>query len=124
MGFELGPGLLRRAPRGWLRARAYALGHSVSSHHYGEGGPPDIETTMALRVRWRVEIDGRESYDVEEERSAPSWAGRGGLIGSGNRWYKLRVRPQFGLMPKLGVPCYVNPADPAELWIDWDASYE
>jgi hypothetical protein len=124
MGFELGPGLLRRAPRGWLRARAFALQHAVRSHHYGDGGAPEIETTMALRVRWRVEIEGREPYDVEEDRDAPAWAKAGQGIGSGNRWYKVRIRPQFGLMPKLGVPCYVNPSDPAELWIDWDAAYE
>jgi hypothetical protein len=123
MGFELGPGLLRRAPRGWARARAYALKHSVTSHHYGEGGVPDFETTMALRVHWRVEIDGQPPYEVQEERDSPSWTDGGALIGGGNRWYKLRVRPQFGLMPKLGVPCYVNPSNPAELWIDWDAAY-
>jgi hypothetical protein len=123
MGFELGPGLLRRAPRGWVRARAYALTHSVHSHHYGENGAPEIETTMALRAHWRVELEGREPYEVQEDRDAPAWTAAGQGIGAGNRWYKVRVRPQHGLMPKLGVPCYVNPRDPAELWIDWDAAY-
>ena len=75
-----------------------------------------------MRVRWRIEIAGREPYEVEEERDAPAWTAGGGL-GGGNRWYKVRVRPQFGLM-KLGVPCFVNPGDPAELWIDWDAAYD
>ena len=45
-------------------------------------------------------------------------------MGNGNRWYKVRVEPQFGLMKELGVPCVVNPADPSEIWIDWDAAYK
>ena len=45
-------------------------------------------------------------------------------LGSGNRWYKVRVRPQYGLMRDVGVPCVVNPRDPGELWIDWDAAYD
>ena len=27
-------------------------------------------------------------------------------------------------MRDLGVPCLVNPADPSEIWIDWDAAYD
>jgi hypothetical protein len=125
MGFELGPGVLRRAPRGWVRARAFALQRSVYSQGQGaDGGVAEIETSMGLRVHWRVEIEGRAPYEVQEERSAPNWVAAGsGFAGAGNRWYKVRIRPQYGLMPKLGVPCFVNPSDPAELWIDWDAAY-
>ena len=72
IGFELGPGLLRRAPRGWLPARAVSLSHRVRSHHYGEGGAPEIETTFALQVRWRIELDGREPYEVDERRDGPA----------------------------------------------------
>jgi hypothetical protein len=124
MGFELGPKLLRRAPRGWLPARAFSEGHGVSSHHYGEEGPPEIETSMHLRITWRVEVPGREPYELQEERSAPNWLDSGGIVGNGNRWYKVRVKPQYGLMKELGVPCVVNPGDPSEIWIDWDAAYK
>jgi hypothetical protein len=123
MGFELGPKLLRRAPRGWVPARAFPEDHGVSSHGYGSEGAPEIEATYHLRVTWRVEIPGREPYELREERSAPAWVSSGGLVGSGNRWYKLRLRTTYGLMPKLGVPCFVNPGDASEIWIDWDAAY-
>jgi len=123
MGFELGPRLLRKAPRGWLPARAYSESHGVSSHHYGTEGPPEIETSMHLRVTWRVEVPGREPYALREERSVPNWLDSGGIVGNGNRWYKVRVKPQYGLMKEVGVPCVVNPADPSEIWIDWDAAY-
>jgi hypothetical protein len=100
-------------------------GHcSVSSHDYGSDGAAEIEATFHLRVTWRVEIPGREPYELREERSGPAWLDSGGLVGSGNRWYKLRLRPSYGLMPKLGVPCVVNPSDPAEIWIDWDAAFK
>ena len=45
--------------------------HAVSSHSYGTEGPPEIETSLALRVVWRVEVPGREPYELEEERSGP-----------------------------------------------------
>ena len=93
------------------------------SHHYGSDGVPEIETTMGLKVRWRIEIDGREPYEVQEERSGPAWMAGGG-VGGGNRWYKLRVRPQHGLMKGVRLPCFVNPDDPADLWIDWDGAYD
>ena len=47
-----------------------------------------------------------------------------GPIGPGNRWYKVRVRPQYGLMKSVGVRGFVDPADPSKLWVDWDASYK
>ena len=99
IGFEMGPGLLRRAPRGWLPARATALECRVRSHNYSsaDGGAPEIETSFAVNARWRIEIAGREPYEVQEERDGPAWTAGGGL-GGGNRWYKVRVRPQYGLM--------------------------
>src|SRR6187431_2627961 len=111
MGFELGPKLFRSAPRGWLRARAFSIKHRVYSHSYGNEGAPEIETSMGMTALWRVEIPGRAPYELEEERSVPMWLG-GGPIGSGNRWYKVRLKPSYGLMKDLGVPCLVDPADP------------
>ena len=59
MGFELGPKLLRRAPRGWLPARAFPLRHSVFSNDQGsDGGETVFDTSSALDVRWRVELPG------------------------------------------------------------------
>ena len=79
---------------------------------------------MHLRVTWRVEVPGREPYELQEERSVPAWLAAGGLVGTGNRWYKLRLKPTYGLMHGVGVPCSVDPGDPSEIWIDWDAAYK
>jgi hypothetical protein len=124
MGFELGPKPLRKAPRGWLPARAFSESHGVSSHHYGAEGGPEIETSMHLRVTWRVEVPGRDPYELHEERSVPNWLDGGGLLGNGDRWYKVRVKPQYGLLKEVGVPCVVHPDDPSQIWIDWDAAFK
>jgi hypothetical protein len=121
---ELAPKLLRRPPRGWQSARAFPVQHAISSHGYGGEGVPEIEMTMNMRVTWRVELADRAPYEFQEERSVPAWLSAGSIAGHGNRWYKVRVRPQYGLMPKLGVPCLVNPANQAEIWVDWDAAYK
>jgi hypothetical protein len=124
MGFELGPKLLRGAPKGWLPARAFPESHSASSHNYGSEGPGEIETSLSLTVTWRVEIAGRGPYELQEQRSGPMWLSSGGVVGTGNRWYKVRVRPRYGLMQDVGVPCVVNPSDPSEILIDWDRAYD
>lgn len=123
MGFQLGPKLLRRPPKGWLPARAFADEHRLANHHDPEGGETVIDTSVAFAVTWRVEADGREPWEVSERRTAPVWTTGGGL-GGGNRWYKVRLRPAYGLIARLGVPCRFDPADPQRLWIDWDAAYE
>jgi len=126
MGFELGPKLLRRAPRGWVPARAFPLRHSVyDTPNIGpEGGGESVfDSSFRMEVTWRVEVDGHEPYEVAEARSAPTWT-LTGPVGAGNRWYKLRVRPTYGLMPELGVPCFVDPRDRTQLWIDWDKAYD
>ena len=87
------------------------LRHSVYSHDGGpEGGESMIDTSAALRVVWRVEVPGRSPYELEEDRSAPMWL-QSNSLGSGNRWYKVRIRPQYGLMPDIGVPVVVDPGD-------------
>jgi hypothetical protein len=125
MGFELGPKLLRRAPRGWVPARAFALRQSiydVPNHGPEGGGETVVDTSYRMDVTWRVEVAGREPYELEEVRTCPTWTLTGPL-GAGNRWYKVRVRPTYGLMPEVGVPCFVDPADRAQIWIDWDTAY-
>jgi hypothetical protein len=126
MGFELGPKLLRRAPRGWLPARAFPLRHAIYDHpDIGpEGGGESVfDTSYRMEVAWRVELDGREPYELEEVRTAPTWT-LAGPMGAGNRWYKVRVRPTYGLMAGVGVPCFVDPADREQIWLDWDKAYE
>jgi hypothetical protein len=126
MGFELGPKLLRRAPRGWVPARAFPLRHSIydpPNHGPEGGGEAVIDTSYGMDVTWRVEVDGREPYEFGEIRSAPTWTLTGPL-GAGNRWYKVRIRPTYGLMPELGVPCFVDPANREDIWIDWDKAYD
>src|SRR4051794_1540154 len=98
MGFELGPKLLRKAPKGWLSGRAFPTSHRVASHGYGGEGAPEVEMTMHLAVTWRVEVPGRETFELHEERSVPGWLDSGGLTGTGNRWYKLRLKPSSGLV--------------------------
>jgi hypothetical protein len=124
MGFEMGPKLLRRAPRGWLAARAFPLRHSVYSYPDADGGGETVlDMSWGLSVLWRVEPAGRPPYELEEERSGPTWL-QSAPVGGGNRWYKVRVRPNYGLMRDVGVPGFVDPSDPSKLWIDWDAAYK
>jgi hypothetical protein len=126
MGFELGPKPLRRAPRGWAPARAFPLRHAIydTPNHGPEGGGDSVfDASYGMEVTWRVEVEGYEPYEVQETRSAPTWT-LSGPMGAGNRWYKVRVRPTYGLMPAVGVPCFVDPGDRAQLWIDWDKAYD
>ena len=124
MGFQLGPKFLRRPPKDWLPAHAYAVRHAAYEHHTNDpdGGESVIETSAGLTVTWRVELDGREPYEFREERAGPTWLLKG-PSGGGKRWYSVRIRPQYGLMGDVAVPCRVNPADPHDLWIDWDGAY-
>src|SRR3954469_16142999 len=120
MGFELGPKPLRRAPHGWLPARAFPLRHSVTDPPSGpEPSETMVDTIFVLTVTWRVELEGRDPYEFDEVRHSLT-----GPLGAGNRWYKVRVRPTYGLMPELGVPCFVNPGDRDDIWIDWDKAYD
>ena len=123
MGFELGPKLLRRAPKGWLPARAFPIRHSVYDDSTGaDHGESVIDTSWGLRVLWRVEAEGRPPYELQEDRTGPLWL-QSGALGHGNRWYKVRVGAHYGLMKDVGVPGFVDPGDPAKLWIDWDRAY-
>ena len=119
-------GLLRRPPKGWLPARAMPLGHRVREQRSSDGSSGVDEFAMHTRldVRWEIHVDGREPYRFDESRKAPTWVQPDQLLGSGNRWYKLRARRTHGLMAEVGVPGYVDPQDPTQLWIDWDAAYE
>jgi hypothetical protein len=124
MGFQLGPGFLRRPPRGWTPAVAYPLHHRASDHPEGaEPGESVFDTSYLLEVTWRVERPGAEPYEVTEQRTAPVWV-RGGPLGAGKRWYKVRVRPTGGLVADAPIPVHVDPDDPQRLWVDWDGAHD
>lgn len=126
MGMQLGPGFLRRPPKGWLPAHVSAVRHRTYEHGSSgpDGGQSDIDTSCSVEARWRVELPGREPYEFDEERrTAPTWALGGGL-GGGRRWYTVRVKPSYGLMDGVAFPCFVDPGDPRRIWIDWDAAYD
>ena len=126
MGFQLGPAFLRKPPKGWLPARASARRHVVYDWPSGgpEAGGSDWAATCALDADWRVEIAGREPYEFHEERrTAPVWA-QAALLGGGRRWYRVRVRPTYGLMDGVAFRVFVDPADRTRLWVDWDDAYE
>jgi len=126
MGFQLGPGFLRRPPAGWLPARASTVKHRAGDWPVSsaDGGSAEIETSCRLDARWRIELPGREPYEFDEERrTAPTWA-LGGLMGGGKRWYRVRVTPTYGLMDGVAFPCFVDPGNAEKIWIDWDAAYD
>ena len=69
--------MLRRAPRGWLSARAFPLRHSVYDHPSagpeGGGGETVFDMSMGMSVLWRIEVEGRDPIELEEKRTVPMW---------------------------------------------------
>ena len=127
MGIQLGPGFLRRRPRGWHEAQVSAVAHRTwyPGSSGPDGGQAAVDTSCVLSARWRVELPGREPYEFdEEERRAPTWVLGGAGLGAGRRWYKVKITPTFGLMDGVAFPCFVDPSDPQRIWIDWDAAHE
>lgn len=68
-------------------------------------------------------VQGGEPYRFVESRRAPVWVDRR-HVGAGKRWYSVRLKRTYGLMPEIGIPCLVDPNDSRRLWIDWDAGYD
>jgi hypothetical protein len=124
MGLERGPGFLRRPPRGWIAARAFPVERSIPEDAPDAQGSRGavIDTSHRLQVTWEVQIEGREPVRFSEERRAPAWILESSI--SGKRWYQPRLRGSYGLWRSLGVPAFVDPADPTRLWVDWDAAFE
>ena len=93
---QLGPGFLRRPPRGWVTGQVSAVSHRAwqPGNSGVDGGQSEIDTACLLNARWRVELPGREPYEFDEQRrTAPTWVIGGAGIGAGRRWYKVRLKP-------------------------------
>ena len=116
-------GLLRRPPRGWLPGQAFALRSRSQERTSQDPHGEPLPTSRTLEVEWEVRIAGREPYRVYETRKAPQWVSSR-AFGAGKRWFTVRLKRTYGLMPSVGIPCFVDPKDPQSLWIDWDAGYE
>ena len=89
-----------------------------------DGGGSEIETSTRLDVLWEVTIPGRAPYQFHEVRKSPLWATPNALGGTGDRFYKIKLKKSHGFQKDLGVPCLVDPEDPHRLWVDWDAAYD
>ena len=111
-------GILKRRPSGWTPARAFAV-----QHRSRERNPNDEKTAVDLEVEWEVHVEGVAPYRFVDARRAPVWVDRQHL-GAGKRWFSVRLKRSYGLMPEVGIPCLVDPNDPHKLWIDWDAGYD
>jgi hypothetical protein len=127
--FEIGDlGPLRRRPKGWLAARAMPVHHRAFADPYSgdgtDGGGSDVETSTRLDVLWEVTIPGQAPYQFHEVRKSPLWATPNALGGTGDRFYKIKLKKSHGFQKELGVPCLVDPEDPHRLWVDWDAAYD
>lgn len=122
MAPELGPGFLRRPPKGWLAGRAFPVEHRTYPDPHVTKQVAGQDLSLRLDVLWEVHVDGRDPYRVKEERAAPNWCEH--HTRAGKRWYHIRVRVSHGLMKSQSLPVRVNPEDPGELWVDWDAAYD
>ena len=116
-------GILRKPPRGWMPARAFAVQHRSYERGQSSSEGEHLHTSRDLEVEWEVCRDGRDPYRFVETRKAPGWVSSS-RIGSGKRWFSVRLKRTYGLMPTVGLPCFVDPDNPHKLWIDWDAGYE
>ncbi len=115
----LNPWRLRRVRASGTPARAFPL--RIEWATGGDGGDEQSWLGGQADVRWRIEIDGAQPYEIDDTISAPGWVrpshrGKGVL---GVRW-----RPGRGLDPALGLPCRIDPDEPQAIAIDWDAGYD
>ncbi len=123
MGFQLGPGFMRRPPRGWLPGRANAADFVARDRLNPEGGSGgSVFDVWILDVLWQVQPESGAAYEFREERRAPLWV-KAGTVG-GKRSFSLRMRPNHGLQSEAAIPCWIDPDKPHAIWVDWDAAYE
>lgn len=115
------PGSCAARRRAGFRRARFPVEHNATEGSAAGQGSNEYDTAAWLEVVWEVRTEGREPYRFSEKRRAPVWCLKNTF--HGKRWYKLRMRGSKGLVPALGVPALVDPANPEKLWIDWDAAY-
>ena len=124
---ELAPGFLRKPPSGWLPGRAFVENRSIRQGEQTQTGVYHDERVSSLsamlQADFRVVVEGYEEHTFRSDRVVPEWLLDVGAP-TGKRWYSIRLKPQTGLVARIGLPCLVNPADPSDIWIDWDAAYD
>ena len=125
---ELAPGFFRKPPDGWLSGRTFVSNRSTWQGEERRTGVYHDERASSYSAMmsgdFRVVVEGRPDHTFRDDRRiVPEWCLDVGAP-SGKRWYRIRLKPQYGLMPKIGLPCKVDPADPSNIWIDWDAAYD
>lgn len=120
---ELGPGFLRRPPKGWLPGHAFAVEHSATNWPDTATGP-SMNQSVRLDAIWEVHLDGYGPYRFEDvRRTAPLWCSTSGSL-KAKRWYKVRLKNSYGLMADIPIPVHANPGNREDIWIDWDAAWE
>lgn len=124
---ELAPGFLRKAPDGWVPGRVYVSNESIrqgEQHRTGVYHDERVSSLSAMLVGdFRVYIEGQLDHTFRHDRVVPEWCLDTGAP-AGKRWYSIRVKPQFGLINRIGLPCFIHPTDAEQIWIDWDAAYD
>lgn len=124
---ELAPGFLRKAPDGWVPARVYVSNDSIrqgEEHRTGVYHDERVSSLSAMLVGdFRVYLEGQLDHTFHGDRVVPEWCLNTGAP-TGKRWYHVRLKPQYGLINRIGLPCYVDPQNAEEIWIDWDAAYD
>jgi len=124
---ELAPGFLRRAPHGWVPGRVFTSDRSISQDEPAQTGVYHDRRVSSLSAMleadFRVVVPGRTEHTFYDDRVVPQWLLDVGWP-SGKRWYQVRLKPQTGMLARLGFPCFVDPANVSNIWIDWDAAYE
>jgi len=124
MAPELGPGMFRRPPAGWLPGHAFAAEHRARNWPDGAAHTENIRQSVELEAVWEIRLDGREAYRFHDVgRSAPLWCSDSGILHA-KRWYKVRLKPSHGLMSDVPIPVHVNPHNREDIWVDWDAGYD
>jgi len=124
---ELAPGFLRKAPDGWVPGRAYISNESIrhgEDHRTGVYHDERVSSFSAMLIGdVRVVVEGQLDHTFRADRVVPQWCLDVGAP-TGKRWYQVRLKPQYGLINRIGLPCVIDPANAENIWIDWDAAYD
>lgn len=109
-----------------MPGRVYVSNENIrqgEQHMTGVYHDERVSSLSAMLVGdFRVYIEGQLDHTFRDDRVVPEWCLDVGSL-KGNRWYKVRLKPQYGLINRIGLPCFIHPQNAEEIWIDWDAAY-